>query len=93
MSKTNPDYKPRLTIDLREDQRQRLSRLIPWGMAGHVFRKAIDDVLDLVEEFGAPALTAILHDMIPDKKYLSIAKEAKRHVDSGKLEEKHTGDE
>jgi len=83
------ERRPRLSIDISEEQRQRLSRLIPWGMMGHLFRRVIDDVLDLVEEFGPAVLTAIVNDMIPDKTYLSITKEVKKDGHLRNPEEEH----
>lgn len=87
----NPNYRPRVSIDLTTEQRDRIDRLVPWGLVGHLFRKAIDDTLDLVEKLGAEAFVVILRDLLPNKSYLSIAKEAEKHGYIGGPEEKHPG--
>ena len=90
---SNPDYRPRLVVDLREDQRLRMTRLIPWGLVGHLFRQVVDDVLDLVEKLGPAAFLLILRKLMPDKEYLSISKEVRLDGNTGESEEKRQGNE
>lgn len=39
----------RLSIEISEEQYQRLEKLIPYGQKTHLFRTIIDDITDLLE--------------------------------------------
>jgi len=54
------EYRPRLSIEITEDQASALSRLIPWGAKNELFRAIIEDVISLLEEHGAIIIAAIL---------------------------------
>lgn len=65
------DYRPRVTIEVTEDQFQRIQK-IPWGVRRHVFAKIFEDFLALYENHGAPILGAILAgDVAYGKEYKS----------------------
>jgi hypothetical protein len=53
------DYKPRLTIELRQDQLDELRTLIDWGVRSRVFEPIIDDLILLLRKDRA-AVTALL---------------------------------
>lgn len=53
------DYKPRLTIELRQDQLDDLRSLIDWGVRSRVFEPIIDDLIALLRKDRA-AVTALL---------------------------------
>lgn len=47
--KTHPDYIPRLTLDLREDQVTALRELIPHGLKKRIFQFIIDDLIEILQ--------------------------------------------
>lgn len=53
------DYKPRITLDLRQDQLDDLRNLIDWGIRSRVFEPIIDDLIALLKKDRA-AVTAFL---------------------------------
>lgn len=58
---TSPnDYRPRLSVEITEEQSRALGRLIPWGAKNELFRVIIDDVIAILEEHGAIMIAAIL---------------------------------
>ena len=52
----NSDFRPRLNIDITEEQFFRL-QVIPWGVKTKLFQTIIDDLLNLIEEHGAGVVT------------------------------------
>ncbi len=47
---SNPEYRPRLTFDLDTDERkQRVARLIPWGIQKNLYIAITDIVLDTLD--------------------------------------------
>ena len=54
------EHRPRLSIEITEDQASALSRLIPWGTKNELFRAIIEDVISLLEEHGPIIIAAIL---------------------------------
>lgn len=53
------DYKPRLTIELRQDQLDDLRSLVDWGVRSRVFEPIIDDLIALLRKDRA-SVTALL---------------------------------
>ena len=49
------DYRPRLSIVLTEDQRKRLSKVLPWGTGRVLFSSIVDEVIELLEHHGMAA--------------------------------------
>ena len=58
--KTDYMYKPRLSIEISEEQNAALSRLIPWGLKGALFQIVIDDIIKLIEDKGTIVIAAII---------------------------------
>jgi len=50
MSIKNPNYKPRLSFDVREDQLLDLQRLLPTGVRRRLFEVVLDDLIGLLKE-------------------------------------------
>ena len=68
----NPDYKPRFSFEVTEEQKVRADALIgDYGIRRNLFGPILDDLLDLVEEKGGLALGLIIarnikpRDVIP----------------------------
>lgn len=48
------EYRPRLMVDLTEEQQRLLTKHIPWGSKKMIFNVVVDDLLSLCEKHGAP---------------------------------------
>ena len=72
--KQNPDnaYRPRLSIEITQDQSNRLRKLIPWGLKNQLFSVLTDDVIRLAEQHGPTFLAAILARSIGLENYTSL---------------------
>ena len=58
------DYRPRLTIDITYEQKQRLGDLIPWGVQNKLFAFIVDDIIALLEKHGTLAIAAVLNGQL-----------------------------
>ena len=56
----NPDWRPRLSIDLGDERFKKLQDLVPWGVKTQLFLVIIDDLIDVLEKHGPMAVGAIL---------------------------------
>ena len=72
---TVEDYKPRFTFEISEEQKNRANRLISqYGLRKAIFGPVLDDILDLIEEFGGVAIGVMMsgnvkpRDVIPSLK-------------------------
>lgn len=54
------DYKPRLNVDITEEQDSKLRKLIPWGIKHQLFSVIIDELIAILEEHGEMAIGAVL---------------------------------
>jgi len=43
-------YRPRLSVEIRQDQYDKLERLIPWGMQKHLFEAIVDDLIFMLDD-------------------------------------------
>ena len=57
-------YRPRITIDVTEQQRNDLQRLVPWGTQNALFGSLIDQLIPLLEEHGDTIIAFILNNKI-----------------------------
>lgn len=46
------DYRPRISITLPEELKNRLTEAIPWGMQNRVFCVIVEDLVSLIEKHG-----------------------------------------
>lgn len=60
----NLDHRPRLSIELTDEQFFRLQRNMPWGTKNRLFCALVDQINDLVEKHGQIALGAIFSGSI-----------------------------
>ena len=72
------EYRPRLSIDLTEEQQAELTRLIPWGVKGQLFSVIVDDVIRCVKEHGQIFIAAALTKAIKLEDYTSLDVKEKR---------------
>lgn len=77
---------PRLSVDLREDQKIALAQLIPWGIGRRVWHEIIDDMIELGGEFGPVFFELIASGRVKPREIMpsiNLAQENARKV-SGK---------
>ena len=66
------DCSPRLTIELTEEQYNKLLKLVPWGIKRKLFSVVIDDIIRLLETHGQKFLAAVLTKSIKLEEYSSL---------------------
>lgn len=61
----NPDWKPRLSVEITVEQAQKLRDYIPHGLQGQVVRLIVDDLITMMERCGpAMVLSAFIDRMV-----------------------------
>ena len=65
-------YRPRLSIEISEEQQRELQRLIPWGVKNQLFALIVDDVIRLMQTHGQKFLAAVLNKAIKLENYTSV---------------------
>lgn len=72
MTKPDPAYKPRFVFEITEKQKQRADKLLTtYGLRKAIFGVVLDDVLDLIEDYGGVAIGILMsgklkpRDMLP----------------------------
>lgn len=69
----NEDYKPRFSFEISEEQKLRADRLLDtYGLRKAIFGRILDDVLDIIEEYGGVAIGVMMkgkpREIIPSMK-------------------------
>ena len=69
------DYKPRFSFEVTKEQKQRADRLLnTYGLRKAIFGRVLNDVLDLIEDYGGVAIGVMMsgkakpRDIIPSMK-------------------------
>jgi len=76
----NEEYKPRFSFEISEAQKKRADRLISvYGLRKAVFGRILDDVLDLIEEFGGVAIGIIMTDKCKPRDLIPSMKKVEAH--------------
>jgi len=57
-------YKPRLTIEVTPEQYNKLKSYLEYGLQRKVFSAIIDDMIDMLDEFGNTFIMALLHKQV-----------------------------
>ena len=73
---TDQDFRPRLSVEVTEEQQRKLRECVPWGLQRTLFSTIIDDIIEMVEKHGPMVLAAIIDRKIKADQYLKIGKEA-----------------
>lgn len=78
------DYKPRFLFEITEEQKVRADKLIgQYGLRKAIFGRILDDVLDMVEQYGGVAIGVMMsgqlrpRDIIPTMKKAEDIKDGK----------------
>ena len=53
-------YRPRLSIELTEQQANELRNLVPWGLKNSLFQIIVDDMIELIKKHGQIFVAALL---------------------------------
>ena len=69
----------RLSIDITEEQDERLKKLLPWGMKTLIFRAVVDDLIETLEksEDKNSAVGAIIG------RHISVGEWSQLHINKG----------
>ena len=71
------EYKPRFSFEISEEQRDRADHLLDtYGLRRAIFGKILDDVLDIIEEFGGPALGVLMSGAVKPRDVIPSLKKA-----------------
>lgn len=74
---TNEDYKPRFVFEISYEQKKRADRLLAnYGQRKALFKPILDDVLDLIEDYGGIAVGIIVSGRGKPRDILPSMKEA-----------------
>lgn len=66
-------YRPRLTVEISEEQKTRLDRcLSQHGIRKPVFSRIVDNLCDLVEKYGENVLGVVLGDELTLEELMKI---------------------
>lgn len=71
------DYTPRFTFEITEEQKQRASKVISqYGLRKAIFGVILDDVLDLIEEYGGIAIGVLMSGNVKPREILPSMRRA-----------------
>ena len=65
-------YTPRLSVEITDEQYDKLKRLIPWGVKNTLFSIIIDEVIELIEEHGTVVIAGLLNKKLTVQNLHSI---------------------
>jgi len=76
MVKPATDYKPRFVFEITEEQKQRADKLLTtYGLRKAIFGAVLDDVLDLIEDYGGVAIGVLMSGTVKPRDILPRMKE------------------
>lgn len=71
------EYKPRFSFEITEEQRDRVDRLLTThGLHKAIFSPILDDVLDMVEEYGGIVIGMMLSGKVKPRDVIPTMKKA-----------------
>jgi len=73
----NENYKPRFSFEVSEEQKQRADKVLStYGLRKAIFGQILDDVCDLIEEYGGVAIGVIMSGKIKPRDVIPSMKQA-----------------
>jgi len=60
MTTTDRPYRPRLSVEITEEQARELNALFPWGLKNSFFQAIVDDVIEIGKKHGHTFLAAVI---------------------------------
>ena len=71
------DYQPRFIFDISDEQKTRADKILTtYGVRRAIFSKLLDEVLDLIEEYGGVAVGIMLTGNVKLKEIIPSMKKA-----------------
>jgi hypothetical protein len=71
------DYKPRFIFEISEEQKNRADKLInQYGLRKAIFAPILDDVLDMIEEYGGVAIGVMMSKRLKPREIIPSMKHA-----------------
>lgn len=71
------DYKPRFAFEVSEEQKNRADKLISqYGLRRAIFSHILDDVLDMIEEYGPVVIGIMMSDKVKPRDIIPTMKQA-----------------
>ena len=68
-------YRPKLSVEITDEQYRELSKIIPWGLQKHLFSAIINDIIDLAKTGqGTRIVEAIVSGLIKPSEILPTLK-------------------
>lgn len=67
----DPDTTYRLTVDIGRDLKEKMDRLLPWGLKGRVVSIVLETILNVVEQHGEIAIGALVSGRVSVLEVLS----------------------
>lgn len=77
MKKVRPEYRPRLSVEITEDQQLALQKYLDFGMQKRLFSIIIDDVIGMLNKHGRLFLAAVMLKEVSYGDYSSLGLEEK----------------
>lgn len=73
----NSEYKPRFSFEISEEQKRRADSLLEtYGLRKAIFGKILDDVLDLIDDYGGVAIGVIMSGKLRPREVIPSMKQA-----------------
>jgi len=74
---SSTEYKPRFSFEISWKQKERADRLlVTYGLRRAMFGNILDDVLDMIEEFGGVAIGVIMSGKVKPRDIIPSMKQA-----------------
>lgn len=74
---SNDDYRPHFNFEITEEQKKRVDRLMSqYGLHRAIFSRVLDDVLDLIEEYGGPVIGVLMSGNLKPRDIIPIMHQA-----------------
>ena len=68
---SSEDYKPRFSFEITEEQKIRADKLlVTYGLRKAIFNPVLDDILDMIEEFGGMAIGIMMSGKLKPREIL-----------------------
>ena len=77
--KPRAEYRPRLSVEITEEQYLALQKYLDFGMQKRVFSIIVDDVIRMFEKYGRHFLAAVILKELPYNEYTSVEVPAIEH--------------
>ena len=73
----NTEYKPRFSFEISEQQKNRADKLlVNYGLRRAIFSPVLDDILDMIEEFGGMAIGVMMSGKLKPRDIIPTMKKA-----------------